>query len=58
MRNDPVLSKLLILNVPRATNFLLSQAEAMRIAAVVRQHGEMAPAPLGTASVELLRPKA
>jgi hypothetical protein len=38
VRQDPLLSNLLILRVPQASNFLLSPAEATRLAALIRQH--------------------
>ena len=43
IRQDSVLSRLLILRVPQGGNFLLSPAEANRLASVVRRHSEIAP---------------
>ena len=43
IRRDRVLAGLLIFKVPQATNFLLSRAEAARLAALVKRSGERAP---------------
>ena len=43
LREDPQLSRMLILRAPQATNFLLSDEEAERLAMLVRERGESAP---------------
>jgi len=43
LREDPELSKLLILRSPQATNFLLTDSEAKRLVRLVRDRGEQSP---------------
>ncbi len=44
LRDDPVLSELLIFRAPQATNFLLSPQQAKRLVRLVKDRGENAPA--------------
>lgn len=43
VKEDPVLSKMLIVRAPQATNFLLSQNEAKRLVRLVEDCGEVPP---------------
>lgn len=43
LRDDPHLSRLLILRAPQATNFLLSDEEAKRLVRLIKDRGETAP---------------